>query len=220
VLSFSHVLTSTGLRMPAAELCALARRRGCVSVVDGAQAVGGIAVDVKALGCDVYVSSGHKWLLAPPGTGLLYLSAAIGDTVDPIPLQAGRAVYSASSGVTNIPGVLAMATAVDYHQAIGPSRVERHDLALRRRLLEALRQVPRVRVVGPPDGPAASPMLSYVLPDPVRSADLYERLRRRHGIVVKVVPPQWFNGHRVSTHLFNTPDDVDALAAALRAELA
>jgi selenocysteine lyase/cysteine desulfurase len=59
--------------MPVAELSALARSRGCLAVVDGAQAVGGIAVNVKSLGCHVYATSGHKWLLAPKGTGLLYL---------------------------------------------------------------------------------------------------------------------------------------------------
>ena len=90
VLSFSHLLSSTGLRMPVAELSALARSRGCIAVVDGAQAVGGIAVDVKALGCHAYATSGHKWLLAPKGTGLLYLSEELGQTtIDPIAL-AGR----------------------------------------------------------------------------------------------------------------------------------
>jgi selenocysteine lyase/cysteine desulfurase len=219
VLSFSHLLTSTGLRMPVAGLCALARERGCLSVVDGAQAVGAIEVDVKALGCDVYAASGHKWLMAPAGTGLLYLSAAIGNTVDPIPLQAGRAVYSASSGVTNIPGVLAMATAVDYLNAIGVGAIERYNLALRQRVFAAIQGVPRVRIVSPPKGPAASPMLSYALPDAVKSEDLYERLSRRHNVVVKVVPSQWFNGHRISTHLFNTPEDVDRLVGALKTEL-
>lgn len=219
VLSFSHLLTSTGLRMPVADICALARKRDCLSVVDGAQAVGGIAVNVKTLGCDVYVSSGHKWLLAPAGTGLLYLSKAIGNAVDPIPLQAGRTVYSASSGVTNIPGVLAMATAIDYVGAIGLPNIERHNLALRQRLSAALQNVPRARIVSPPDGPLASPMLSYSLPDAVKADDLYNRLYERHKVVVKIVPSQWFNGHRISTHLFNTPDDVDALVAALRDEL-
>ncbi len=219
VLSFSHLLTSTGLRMPVADLCALARRCGCLSVVDGAQAVGGIAVNVKALGCHVYVSSGHKWLLAPAGTGLLYLSEEIGNSVDPIPLQGGRNVYSASSGVTNIPDVLAMARAIDYIGGIGPANIERHNLALRQHVFEALQHVPGIRIVSPPEGTFASPMLSYVLPDAVRSEDLYSRLNKRHKVVVKVVPSQWFNGHRISTHLFNTPDDVDALVAALKAEL-
>ena len=58
-----------------------------------------------------------------------------------------------------------------------------------------------------------------MLPDAVRSEDLYERLYRRHNVVVKVVPSQWFNGHRIPTHLFNTTEDVDALSAALKTEL-
>jgi selenocysteine lyase/cysteine desulfurase len=219
VLSFSHLLTSTGLRMPVPELCALARANASVSVVDGAQAVGGIAVDVKALGCDVYVTSAHKWLLAPPGCGLLYLNERLGGAIDPIPLQDGRAVYSASSGVTNIPGVLALGTAIDYVSTIGLAAIERHNLGLRERMFQALQTVPRITVVSPPAGPLASPLVTFRLPDSVKSADLHERLQRRHQVVVKVVPGQWMNGVRLSTHLFNTTDDVDACAAALKAEL-
>jgi selenocysteine lyase/cysteine desulfurase len=219
VLSFSHLLTSTGMRMPVAELCALARTRGAVSVVDGAQAVGGVAVDVKALGCDAYVTSAHKWLLAPPGSGLLYLNERLGDAIDPIPLQAGRAVYSASSGVTNIPGVLALGTAIDYVSSIGVATIERHNLALRERAWQALQNVARIRVVSPPAGPLASPLLTFLLPDSVKSGDLYQRLSERHKVVVKVLPEQWGNGTRISTHLFNTTDDVDRFVAALKVEM-
>lgn len=219
VLSFSHLLSSTGLRMPVAELSALARARGCVAVVDGAQAVGGVAVNVKALGCHVYATSGHKWLLAPPGTGLLYLSEEIAKTIDPISLQAGRAAYSQSSGVSSIPSVLGLGAAVDYNLGIGTARIEAYNMALRNRLFAALQNVPRVRVVSAPAGALASPLLTYVLPDDVESAAFRTRMYDRHNIELKVVPKNWLNGNRVSTHLFNTEEDVDALVAALRAEL-
>ncbi len=220
VLSFSHLLSSTGMRLPVAELSAVARARNCLSVVDGAQAVGGIAVDVKALGCDVYATSGHKWLLAPKGTGLLYLSKALGTRIDPISLQSGRAAYSASSGVGNIPGVLGLGAAIDYLNARGIGAIESHNLALRAYLERALQQVPAVRVVAAREGEQASPMLTYILPDAVKSHDLYTRLLEKHRVVVKVVPGQWLNGHRISTHLFNTEQDVDALVTALKRELA
>jgi len=219
VLSFSHLLTSTGLRMPVAEIATLARARGCIVVVDGAQAAGGVAVDVKALGCHVYATSGHKWLLGPKGTGLLYLSEELGRAVDPIALQSGRAAYSESSGVTNIPGVIGLGAAIAYHLDPGIAAIESHNLALRNRLYEALKGVPRIRVVSSPPGPLASPMLSYVLPDRVDALTLHNAFRERHNVVVKVVPTNWFNGHRISTHLFNTESDVDALVAALRSEL-
>ena len=219
VLSFSHLLTSTGLFMPVAELSALARSRGCIAVVDGAQAVGGIAVNVKALGCHAYATSGHKWLLGPKGTGLLYLSEELGRTVDPIALQSGRAAYSESSGVTNIPGVLGLGAAIDYHQGVGIARIEAHNLNLRNRVYEALKALPVLDVVSAPPGPLASPLVSYRLPDAVDAGALHTRLRDKHKVVVKVVPKNWFNGQRISTHLFNTERDAAALVKALRVEL-
>jgi selenocysteine lyase/cysteine desulfurase len=220
VLSFSHLLSSTGLRMPVAELSALARSRGCLAVVDGAQAVGGVAVDVKALGCHAYATSGHKWLLGPPGTGLLYLSDELGKAIDPIALQAGRKAYSDSSGVCSIPSVLGLDAAIDYIAAIGIARIEQHNLALGRRLHAALRAVPQVEVVSAAPGPLASPQLTYRLPAAIASNTLATRLLEQHNIQVKVVPGNWLNGHRISTHLFNTEQEVDRLVSALKKELA
>lgn len=219
VLSFSHLLTSTGLRMPVAELSALARAHGCLAVVDGAQAVGGIGVNVKQLGCHAYATSGHKWLLGPKGTGLLYLSEELGNAVDPIALQSGRKAYTDSSGVTNIPGVLGVAEAIDYHNAIGTTKVEAHNLDLRNKLYDVLKSVPKVEVLSAPPGPLASPLLSYRLPDAVDATALYKQLHDKHQVVVKVVPGKWFNGQRISTHLFNTERDLELLVAALRVEL-
>lgn len=220
VLSFSHVLSSTGLRMPVAELSALARARGCIAVVDGAQAVGGVAVDVKALGCHIYATSGHKWLLAPTGTGLLYLSEELGRSLDIVSLDAGPAVYTGATGVTSIPSVLGLGAAVGYLSEIGIEHVEAHNLALRNHLFAALQSVPKLRVVSVPPGPLASPLLAYTLPEDVESRAFQQLMRDKHNIELKVVPKNWFNGNRVSTHLFNTEKDVDALVAALKMELA
>jgi selenocysteine lyase/cysteine desulfurase len=220
VVSFSHVLTSTGLRMPVEALSALVRERGAIAVVDGAQAAGGIAVDVKALRCHVYATSGHKWLLGPKGTGLLYLSEDLGDQVDPIALQGGRAAYSDSSGVCNLPGVIGLGAALEYIAAIGIAKVEAHNLRLRNRLYDELRGMPKLRVFSPPAGPLASPLVSYALPDHVDSKALQIHLQEKHGVVVKVVPKQWFNGNRISMHLFSSERDGEALVEALNEELA
>ena len=220
VLSFSHLLSSTGLRMPVAELSALARSRGCIAVVDGAQAVGGIAVDVKALGAHAYATSGHKWLLGPPGTGLLYLSEELGPTIDPISLQAGHAAYSGSSGVTSIPSVLGLGAAMSYISTVGLDRVESHNLRLRNQLYEALREVTKLKVVSAPPGPLASPLLTFALPSDIKSSAFHDRLLAQYQIELKVVPGNWLNGNRVSTHLFNTEQDVAALVTALKRELA
>ena len=220
VMSFSHVLTSTGLRMPVSELCALARRAGCISLVDGAQAVGGIAVDVKQLGCDAYATSGHKWLLGPTGTGLLYLSDGLGD----------RCRGHRAAGWPR--GLHALVGRDQHPERARPRRGDRlrhGDRHRARRGARAGAAPPRARGAvrdrqaarAQPGGRAlASPLLTYEVPKAVDAWALVLRLRDAHRIEVKGVPRELLNGQRVSTHLFNDERDVDALAAALRAELA
>ena len=220
VLSFSHILSSTGLLMPVAELSKLARSRGCIAVVDGAQALGAMPVNVKTLGCHVYAASGHKWLLAPKGTGLLYLSDELGTTVDPIALEGGRASYSNSSGVTSIPSVIGLGAAFTYASTTGLDRVASHNLALRNRLFAALQNVPKVQVVSASAGALATALLTFRLPDGHESRAFQTLMREKHHIELKMVPKNWMNGIRVSTHLFNTEHDVDVLVSALRTELA
>jgi selenocysteine lyase/cysteine desulfurase len=73
VMFFSHITTATGVVLPAKELCALARSKGILSAVDGAHVIGMMRLNVHELGCDMYSSSQHKWLLAPKGSGFLYV---------------------------------------------------------------------------------------------------------------------------------------------------
>jgi L-cysteine/cystine lyase len=72
-LAFSHITTVTGLVLPAKELCRLARERGVLTHVDGAHSIGQIPLDLHDLGCEIYATSPHKWLLAPKGTGTLFV---------------------------------------------------------------------------------------------------------------------------------------------------
>jgi cysteine desulfurase/selenocysteine lyase len=122
--------------------------------------------------------------------------------------------------VTNIPGVLGMGAAIEYLTAIGMRRIEAHNLALRSRLFDALPGVPKLQVVSATRGPSASPLLTFRLPDAIESRAFQERMRQTHKIELKVVPKNWFNGIRVSTHLFNTQHDVDTLVTTLKQELA
>lgn len=220
VLSMAHVLPSTGVRMPVAEVCAALRDRDVLRVIDGAQAVGGMAVDVHALGCDVYAASGHKWLLGPPGTGLLYVRAGITDRVPLITRQQGEAAYTGSTGVTNLPGMYGLGAALSYLSARGMPAVEAHNVALRDAMRDALRRIPALEVVTDDDAGHRSPMVSYRLPATRPAGPLQRVLYEQHHVYVKVVPGNWFNGHRLSFHLFNEEADVRAVAKALRAALA
>jgi selenocysteine lyase/cysteine desulfurase len=219
LISVSHVLSSTGLRMPIAEISALARSRDLLCIVDGAQSAGGIEVNVKALGCHAYATSGHKWLMGPKGTGLLYLAQGTEELIKPMQFGEGRTYYNHSSGVGNMPGVIGLGVALNSLQAAGLAAVEQHNLTLRNRLYEQLTQFPQVSVVSAPPGVAASQLLTFSLPSDIESQLLTKTLREKHKIIVKTVPKRWMNGLRLSPHIFNTETDVDHALDALHAEL-
>jgi selenocysteine lyase/cysteine desulfurase len=215
VISVSHVITTTGLRMPIEGIATIARARGILCVVDGAQAAGQIPVDVKALRCHAYATSGHKWLMGPKGTGLLYVAREASDAIRPIQWQEEHRYGAESAGVGPQPLVIGLGAAIQRLQDIGLHEVERHNLALRNRAYEGLRQIEGLRVVGPPPGPSAAAMVAFVLPDAIDSQAMLDALREKHGIIVKRVEKRWFNGIRVSPHVLNTEGDVDALLRAV-----
>ena len=219
VISVSHVITTTGLRMPIADLSALARSRGILCVVDGAQAIGNIAMDIKALGCHAYAASGHKWLRGPKGTGLLYVSPDAGTRIEPIQREAGRRYVSSSIGVGSAPLVAGLGAAIDAMTTTGMTGVERHNNALRTRAYEGLRKIRNVKLVGPPPGPAASAMVAFEIPAELDSVAVRLAIAQKHRVITKSVEKQWFNGLRLSTHVFNTEMDVDRALAAIAAEL-
>jgi len=218
-ISVSHVITSTGLRMPIADICRLAREHGIVSIVDGAQAVGAMPVDVKALGCDAYATSGHKWLMGPKGTGLLYVNKNASATIQPIQWQEDHRYGANSAGVGPLPLAIGLGAAIERLLDIGMAEVERHNLALRNRAYAGLKQIPKLRLVSPPPGPLATALLTCKLPDDIDSKTLRETLFTKHHIVIKMVEKQWFNGIRISPHMLNTEADIDAVLRALRVEL-
>ena len=218
-ISVSHVISTTGLRMPIARIAKLAHERGLLCIVDGAQAGGAIAVDVKALGCDAYATSGHKWLLGPKGTGILYVSRAAADRIAPIQWQDSRHYGAEAAGVGPLPLVIGLGVALDRMSALGMAEVERHGVALRERAYAGLAKVEGLRVVGPPPGPLQSPIVAAMVPDAHDSLALLHALRDKHRVIVKMVEKRRFNGIRLSPHVYTDERDIDTALEALRAEL-
>jgi len=219
VISVSHVTFTTGLRMPIRRIGEMARANGSLLVVDGAQAPGMISVNVKKLLCHAYATSGHKWLLGPKGTGLLYISSDTGGAIDPLLLHNGRGAYTAATGYRNVPGIVGLGAAIDLLAAVGKDRVEQRALELRAALTEGLKKQKNVRLLSPEAGSMASGMVSFALPEGADSGALARQLREKHRVVVKVLPGRPVSGLRVSTHVYNSTEDVGMLLAALRAEL-
>ena len=226
VCSFSHVDTLTGMQLPLHEISQILRPRGILLVCDGAQAPGMLNINVKDLGVDTYASSSHKWMLAPKGSGLLYIRREVQDRVQPIGLHAGFGVYSASSGTRNIPQVLAHGLAMDFHNAIGRDQVERRCRELCSDLRGRLQKLKWLDAMTPAEEALSSGMVTFHLKKG-NSAEVVRKIEAENKIVLKAVPAtriadsnlqsKDYNAIRFSTHVYNSEADIKRVVKALGA---
>jgi isopenicillin-N epimerase len=238
VLFFSHILSPTGLVLPVREMCAEARRRGTLTVVDGAHAPAMLAVDLNSLGCDFYGGNCHKWLLAPTGSGFLYVGPGNEDRLQPLQVSWGwhhdrarldeRDEFGSTprlralefEGTRDLCPWLAVPAAIDFQAELGWDRV-------RGRIAELVAYVRR-RLTGlaglRPATPAApalhGALTAFRLPPGTEPAPLRQALWERHRIEAPIIERP--EGHliRVSTHFYNTETEIDHLADALPTLLA
>ena len=219
VISVSHVITSTGFRMPVREIVALAKSRNILTIIDGAQAVGNIEVDVKAIGCDAYAAPGHKWLMAPKGTGFLYIRQEASARIQPVEWFDAKTYVCGSAGVGSQPLIVGLGAAIEAAKLRGIAVSEAQNLRLRNRAYEGLKQIAKVRVVSAPPGPLATALVAFRLPDTKDSREFRGTLGTKYKIILKQTEKRWFNGMRISPHVFNTEADIDAALKAIASEL-
>jgi selenocysteine lyase/cysteine desulfurase len=220
LISVSHVFSSTGLRMPIAEISSLARANDSLCIVDGAQAAGAIAVNLKELGCHAYATSGHKWLMGPKGTGLLYLSKDAQDHIRPMQFEESYNTYSNGNGVVNLACILGLGKAIEYLESVGISKIEEHNISLRNRLYNKLKDLPNVKILSPAEEPLASPMLTLLLPDKVEKTSIVKMLFDKYKLSIRPTHPEFgFNGIRFSVHIFNTEKEIDFASEVMHKEL-
>ena len=218
VVMFSQITSGLGAQLPARELCALARERGALALVDGAQAVGQIQVDVQALGCDAYVASPHKWMMAPKGTGILYIRRDLQDRFwttlasyqwDNHADGAFRFMQYGTGSVAVVDGLVA---AVRFIDKVGMPRIERWDGMLTRRLRDGFAKIPAVRLASPADARLASAITTFRV-DGVKAKALQDALWARK---VRVRAQNDERGVRLSAHMYVSPADIDTILDVTR----
>jgi isopenicillin-N epimerase len=214
VMMVSHVLFTNGLIQPVKELCALARERGIVTAIDGAHPPGMLRTNLVDLGCDFYASSPHKWLLAPKGSGLLYVSEAWLDRLWPTIVSGGwddlpsKAVRFDRKGTVNDSLYAGFQAAVDFHNLIGAERVERRVRWLGDRLYDGLSRIGGVQLKSATDPAIRAPLVSFSV-DGWTTDDLIKAMWDRAMIRVRHVAEYDYHWVRLSTHVYNTPEEVD-----------
>ena len=113
-----------------------------------------------------------------------------------------------------------LGAAVDAARKRGIAASEERNLRLRNRAFEGLKKIAKLQVVSAPPGPLATALVAFRLPGTVDSAIFRTALRDKHNLVLKQTEKRWFNGMRISPHVFNTEADIDAALKAIRSELA
>jgi selenocysteine lyase/cysteine desulfurase len=238
VMSFCHINFTTGLRMPVKELCQLARDNGIISVVDGAHAIGMLDLNMHDLGCDFYATSPHKWLNAPPGTGVLYIRNGLLENFWPTitesspPYTPLNITVLQGRGQQCTPAFACLNDLIDFQQnTIGKERIESRILALSSYLKDKIRETwGEGSLFSPMDETLASGLTSFnpfVDHSDFTKIKVYTKLREEYNIIVRSIgfknrlaDPKSTAAMRVSTHIFNSYQDIDKLISALQTLMA
>lgn len=234
LVSLTHASNSLGSILPVAEMTHMAKRYGARVLIDGAQSVSHIPINVQAIGCDFFVFSGHK-IFGPTGVGALYVTEELHDVLPP--WQGGgnmiknvtfeRTTYSDApakfeAGTPNIADAVGLKAALDYVGSIGLDNIAAHEHALLVDATEQLARIPGLRIIG--NAMQKVSVISFVL-DGHETEEVGKALDRA-GIAVR-------SGHhcaqpslrrfglettvRPSFSIYNTHDEVNRLVAAVRA---
>jgi cysteine desulfurase/selenocysteine lyase len=236
LVAFAHVSNVLGTINPVAEMTARIRAAGALSLVDGAQAVPQMPVELDSLGADFYGWTGHK-ALGPTGVGVLHGRAETleqmepfltgGDMISSVELHSAswnELPYRFEAGTPPIAEAVGLGAAVDYLTGLEMERVRAHERALTGYMLERLAEVPGLRIVGPPEAERRGALASFTI-EGIHPHDVAE-LVNRAGVCIRA-------GHhcaqplmrclglgstaRASIGVYNDASDIDALVTALQA---
>ena len=232
LFAFTHISNSLGTINPVAELCEKAHAVGALALVDAAQSVGHLTLNVGELGCDFMAFSGHK-MCGPTGIGALYARKEILDSIPPwhgggemivsVALEKStfkKAPHRFEAGTPNIAGAIGLAAAIDYLNGIGRAAIFQHDLQLARYACDRLTELPRTRVFGPAEERGA--LVGFVMDathphDLTTFADQYGlALRGGHHCNQPLMRRFGVSGTtRASFYFYNTKEEIDRMIEIL-----
>jgi selenocysteine lyase/cysteine desulfurase len=219
----SHVTCTTGQRLPAAEIAALARSKGVWFALDGAQAPICVPFDIDDCGADFYVCSTHKWIMGPKRTGFIWVRQGKVDVLRPLVLgmgsyerfnvAAGELVLHPGArrfefGTQNEALFFALGTAVDFVGMIGPDRIWRHNHALAEQFYRGPQGIAGVELVSPDEEAYRTAMIGFRMPG--RTLPQVTEQFTKDRIRVRSVTEGRLNSTRASFHVCNREGQVQA----------
>jgi cysteine desulfurase/selenocysteine lyase len=233
LFAFTHISNSLGTINPVAQLCETAHAVGALTLVDAAQSIGHLPLDVQELGCDFLAFSGHK-MCGPTGIGALYTRKEILDSIPPwhgggemivsVSLEKStfkKAPHRFEAGTPNIAGAIGLAAAIDYIDRVGRGAIFEHDSELARYAFQRISELPGTHVFGPADERGA--LVGFVMEaahphDLTTFADQYGlALRGGHHCNQPLMRRLGVPGTtRASFYFYNTTDEIDRMIEILQ----
>jgi len=215
-ISFCHV-TRGGHLYPLKEIVDMAKERNLLTLVDGAQAAGQFPINLSKVRCDAYSVSLHKWILAPAGTGFLFINKEAREKmISPFIYEKNQISPGFDPpGTKDFPVRAAIGTALDYINNIGLLNIEKRCRALSNYLKKGLIQIDGVKILSSPINKLSAPgstIFEKAGLDAFKSVPMIENMINTH------IDEHVRDGHnaiRVSTHIYNTKQQIDQLLEAL-----
>jgi isopenicillin-N epimerase len=215
IIFVSHITTDTGVVLPAKEIASLARTKGLLSAFDGAHVVGMMRLNLHEMGCDLYTASPHKWLMAPKGSGFLYVRPEVQDRIWNTVTTAGwddpklKAERFQRIGSSNVPSLWGFRAAIDLAKQIGLERIEQRHRAQANYLYGEMQKRGATMWTSP--DPALRCAIITVNVPPIQIHDIETSMWTRHRIRIRGGAPSKI---RLSTPYYLSRADLDRFLAA------
>ncbi|NJN41524.1 MAG: aminotransferase class V-fold PLP-dependent enzyme [Flammeovirgaceae bacterium] len=217
MIAFSHVSNVSGIKLPAKEICQLAMSKNILTLVDGAQTVGFMDLNVNEMGCSFYTSSTHKWLMGPMENGILYARSEHHDKIWPGIVGGGWRAGGKTLdericvlGQRNDPTTAGIPSMVDFHNLIGKKNIEDRVVSLNTALKKGLTtKIPSIKFVTPIDSSMSGGIVISNIPGK-DAKELVPSLYKNAGIACAAS-----GGIRLSPHVYNTMSDIEKVVDAL-----
>ncbi len=216
LIAFSHISNVSGLALPAKAICQMAKSQGIMTLVDGAQSLGSMNINLHEMGCSFYSASTHKWLMGPFENGILYIQKEFFNSIWPAIIGGGwKAATTVDEqlcvlGQRNDPSPAALIETLKFHETVGRKNIEARVVQLSTYLKEQIKKrVPQATFITPMAPEFSGGIVIINLPGREIHA-LNDRFYNLHGIAAA---PS--GGIRFSPHVYNTLKDIDKVVKAI-----
>jgi selenocysteine lyase/cysteine desulfurase len=233
VIAIPHITCTTGLVLPIKEISAFARSKGIFTAIDGAHGAGTFDLDLHDLGCDLYASSYHKWVLGPNGTGFLFVREEILDQVqvyqvgaysdlgwdmyqDPPELKGYvPTAHRYDYGSQSLPMMRGAVAAADFHAEIGREKIETRIRELNQYLYDGLSEMhSKLDILSSPEPESRISMVTFK----PKNMGYQEAggLISKEGFRIRQVPESKLDAIRISTHIYNSKTEIESFLEAVK----